>query len=146
MPAAEVIRSRSNPLVRAPARPEGARRRGDLALLEGAKLVEEALAAGVAIVEVAAAPRRTAPRGPRLVGRCSRGASVRGVDDAVLASLSETETSQGVLAIARRPSFDEERALPRRAAGAGRGRHPEPRQPGRACCARPRPRAPPAPT
>jgi TrmH family RNA methyltransferase len=38
-----------------------------------------------------------------------RGIPVRLVDEGVLASLSEVETSQGILALARRPAFDEER-------------------------------------
>jgi TrmH family RNA methyltransferase len=104
-----IIRSRSNPLVK---RLRALKERGatDLALLEGFTLVEEALAAGIALVEAAASPRaeKTA-RGQALVGRLAAARiPVRRVEEAVLASLSEAETSQGLLALARRPSFDED--------------------------------------
>src|SRR5215470_18543974 len=102
------IRSRSNPLVK---RLRALKERGaaDLALLEGFTLVEEALAARVPVIEVAASPRaEKTDRGRTLVDRLtSAGVPVRRVDDAILASLSETETTQGLLALARRPSFDE---------------------------------------
>jgi TrmH family RNA methyltransferase len=104
-----LIRSRSNPLVK---RLRALKERGadDLALVEGFTLVEEALGAGVELVEAVAGPRaeKTA-RGKALVGRlAAAGVVVRRVDDAILDSLSETETSQGLLALARRPSFDED--------------------------------------
>jgi TrmH family RNA methyltransferase len=104
-PADEVVTSRSNPLV-ARLRALKSRADADLALVEGPKLLAEAVSAGVAIVEVAAAPDASVPDVP---------VPVRRVAADVLASLSEMETSQGVLAIARRPSFDEEalyRAVP----------------------------------
>jgi RNA methyltransferase, TrmH family len=96
-PADEVVTSRSNPLV-ARLRALKSRADADLALVEGPKLLQEAVAAGIAIVEVAAAPDASVPAVP---------VPVRRVAADVLASLSEMETSQGVLAIARRPSFDE---------------------------------------
>jgi RNA methyltransferase, TrmH family len=96
-PADEVVRSRSNPLV-ARLRALKARADADLALVEGPKLLAEAVSAGVAIVAVAAAPDAQVP---------AVDVPVRRVAADVLASLSEMETSQGVLAIARRPSFDE---------------------------------------
>jgi RNA methyltransferase, TrmH family len=104
-----IIRSRSNPLVK---RLRALKERGatDLALVEGFTLVEEALGAGVELVEAVSSPRaeKTA-RGQALVGRLvAAGIPVRRVDDAILDSLSETETSQGLLALARRPSFDED--------------------------------------
>jgi len=107
--AAPLIRSRSNAVVRR-FRALKERAGGDLALLEGTKLVEEALAAGAQIAEAAVSPRpaRTA-RGRELVEALrARGVPVREMDDAVLSSISEAETSQGVLALARRPSFTEE--------------------------------------
>jgi TrmH family RNA methyltransferase len=82
-------------------------------LLEGTKLVEEALAAGATMVEAAASPRagRT-PRGARLLEALhERGVPVRLMDEDVLASVSEAETSQGLLALARRPAFGEEAML-----------------------------------
>jgi TrmH family RNA methyltransferase len=110
--AAPVIRSRSNAVVRR-FRALKERAGGDLALLEGTKLVEEALAAGAEIVEaaVSARPART-PRGRALVESLgARGVPVRPMDDAVLGSISEAETSQGLLALARRPVFTEEAML-----------------------------------
>jgi len=102
------IRSRSNAVVRR-FRALKERAGGDLALLEGPKLVEEAWHAGAALTEVAASPRagRT-PRGRALMTGLERqGVPVRLMDDDVLASISEAETSQGLLALARRPVFDE---------------------------------------
>jgi len=104
-----MIRSRSNAVVR---RFRALKERtGDgLALLEGIKLLEEALAAGVEVTEVAASPRlRKSDRGRRLLETLGqRRVAVRLMDEDVLGSVSEVETSQGVLALARRPSFDEE--------------------------------------
>lgn len=112
MPAAvEVIRSRSHPLVRRlRARKEQSEREG-LALLEGPKLIEEATLSGIPIVEVAAAPRlKRSTRGQRLARELgARGVPLSWVHDDILDSLSEVEVSQGVLALARRPSFAEER-------------------------------------
>ncbi len=110
--AAPLIRSRSNAVVRR-FRALKERAAGDLALLEGTKLVEEAMAAGVTIAEAAASPRagRT-PRGRALLQALDeRGVSVRLMDDDVLASVSEAETSQGLVALARRPAFAEEAML-----------------------------------
>ena len=59
-PADEVVRSRSNPLV-ARLRALKARADADLALIEGPKLLAEAVSAGVAIVAVAAAPDAPVP-------------------------------------------------------------------------------------
>src|SRR2546428_2967439 len=103
-----IIRSRSNPLVRR-LRALKERAGGELMLLEGPKLIEEALASGVGIVEAAASPRQTGLRGGLVDTLRGRGVAVRLVDEAVLASLSEVETSQGILALARRPSFEEAR-------------------------------------
>jgi RNA methyltransferase, TrmH family len=107
--AAPVIRSRNNAVVRR-FRALKERSAGDLALLEGTKLVEEALAAGAEITEVAASPPpgHTA-RGRRLLEALrERHVPVRLMDDGVLGALSEAETSQGIVALARRPSFTEE--------------------------------------
>jgi TrmH family RNA methyltransferase len=105
----EVIHSRSNPLVK---RLRALKERGtadDLALLEGFTLVGEALRAGVAIVEAAASPRADAhPRGREVLSLLdARGVPVRRLDEGVLQSLSEAEASQGLLALARRPAFEE---------------------------------------
>jgi len=105
----EPIRSRQHPLVRR-LRALKARASSELALLEGVKLVEEALAAGVELAEAAVAPSlRGSERGQRLLqSLAARDVSVRVLGEELLASLSEVETSQGVLALARRPSFRED--------------------------------------
>src|SRR5262245_22631429 len=97
-PDAEVIKSRNNPLVKR-LRELKARADLDLALVEGPKLLAEAIAAGIAVVEGGTAPAIAVP---------PVDAPVRMLAPDIVASLSETETSQGVLAIVRRPSFDEE--------------------------------------
>jgi TrmH family RNA methyltransferase len=98
-PDAEVIRSRHNPLVRR-LRELKARAHAGLALVEGPKLLAEAASAGISFVEVAAAPGIALPDLP--------GVEVRVLAPDIVASLSETETSQGVLAIVRRPTFAED--------------------------------------
>jgi TrmH family RNA methyltransferase len=106
----DVIRSRSNPLVRR-LRALKKEAEEELALVEGIKLLGEAAAAGMTVVEVAATPRALETPRCRQVVEALRagGTAVRAVAEDVLASLSEVETSQGVLALARRPSFDEDR-------------------------------------
>ena len=109
MIAREIVTSRSNPLVKRLRALLGDSARSGMAVLEGFKLVEEALDAGVAIVECAVAP--DVPEGPRsaLVARLEEGGvAVRVLAPDVLAAVSDAETSQGILAIARRPAFDEE--------------------------------------
>jgi len=103
------IRSRSNPLFQR-FRALKDRGAGDLCLLEGPKLLEEALLSGVALVEVVAAPRtETGERGNRLLTSLrERGTVVRRMEADLVAALSDAETSQGVLALARRPAFDED--------------------------------------
>src|SRR5438093_218510 len=103
-----IIRSRSNPLVRR-LRALKEKAAGELMLLEGPKLIEEGLASGVGMVEAAASPRLAGLRGGLVDTLRGRGVAVRLVDDGVLASLSELQTSQGILALARRPAFDEAR-------------------------------------
>ena len=88
----------------------------DLCLLEGPRLVLEALAAGLAVVEAAASPRAEAsPAGPAALAELrQREVPVRRMAaELVAASLSEAETSQGLLALARRPSIDEEEVFHR---------------------------------
>jgi TrmH family RNA methyltransferase len=107
---AEVIRSRSNAHVR---RFRALRDKGDdegIVLLEGPKLLEEAALSGIEILEVAASPRiERSTRGHRLVHELTaNGTPVRWMHEDALASLSEAEVSQGVVALARRPDFDEE--------------------------------------
>jgi len=108
MPPAEILRSRSNPLVRR-LRSYKEKSQGGLCLIEGPKLLREAMNADVEILEIAAGPGcASAPVHQALLAELrTRGLRVRLVDDAIMASLSEMETSQGLLALARRPAFDE---------------------------------------
>lgn len=111
MAADEPIRSRSNPLyqrLRARKERSGA---GGPCLLEGPKLVLEALAADLELVEAAAGTRAEAtPAGRAALAELQRRrVPLRRMSDRLLESLSEAETSQGLVALARRPAFDEER-------------------------------------
>jgi TrmH family RNA methyltransferase len=112
-PDEEVVRSRANPLFRRlrALKERGTAPGGRLCLLEGPKLLGEALAAGVTIVEVAVARRASERSGgvAALAELRARGVPVRRLDDRLLASLSGAETSQGVVALARRPASDEAR-------------------------------------
>ena len=110
MPPPEIVTSRSNPLVKRLRALLGDSARSGLAVLEGAKLAEEALDARVQIIECAVAPDALAGPHAALVARLEEGgAAVRVLAPDVLGALSEAHTSQGILAIARRPAFDEER-------------------------------------
>jgi TrmH family RNA methyltransferase len=105
------LTSRANPLYR---RLRALRDRGgELCLLEGPRLVAEALAAGLAVVEGVATPEaEQAPASRGVVSALrDRGVRVHRVAPALVASLSELETSQGVLALARRPAPDEARVF-----------------------------------
>jgi TrmH family RNA methyltransferase len=106
---AEVVRSRANPLYKRLL--ELKERSGDdLVLVEGVRLLEEAREAGVPVREVAASPRaRDSARGRALLADLeARGAPIRLLEDRLLSSISEVETSQGILALVERPSFAEE--------------------------------------
>ena len=110
MPDQETIRSRANPVYK---RLRALRERGgagEPCLLEGPKLVQEALAAGLAVAEAVVAPRASAtPLGARVVAELERHrVPVRRMSDDLVASLSEAETTQGLLALAERPTFEED--------------------------------------
>jgi TrmH family RNA methyltransferase len=108
MIAREIVTSRSNPLVKRLRALLADSARSGLAVLEGGKLLEEALQAGVQIVECAVAPDVLEGRHGDLIGRLEDdGASVRVLAPDVLGALSEAQASQGILAIAQRPVFDE---------------------------------------
>jgi RNA methyltransferase, TrmH family len=106
----EAIRSRTNAHYR---RFRQLKERGsvDLCFLEGAKLIQEALGAGVDVVEVAVSPKAESVERlvPVLHSLSERGVPLRRMDASLVASLSEAETSQGVIALARRPSFEQDR-------------------------------------
>src|SRR5262245_9000560 len=107
LPARGIVRSRANPAFR---RFEERKRRGNgLALLEGPKLLREALGAGVVPLLAALSERAAGSPAGRALQRelLARGAEVRLFSDALLESLAEVETSQGVVALAQPPHFDE---------------------------------------
>jgi TrmH family RNA methyltransferase len=105
-----VIRSRRHPLVQRLRRLKETSTADELCLIEGPKLLQEALRAEIEVVEAAVVPRfETGDRGVGLLrALAERRVPVRRVEEDVLASLSEVETSQGILALARRPTFAEE--------------------------------------
>ncbi len=108
----EVVRSRANPLVRRlHALKQRADAAGGLMLLEGPKLLDEGLRSGVELVEAALAERVAGTPALRALEASlrARGIAPRVLDDALVATLSETEATQGVLAVARRPCWDEAR-------------------------------------
>jgi TrmH family RNA methyltransferase len=107
----QTLTSRANPLYR---RLRALRDRGgELCLLEGPRLAAEALAAGLAVLEAVATPEaEQAPASRGVVSALrDRGVPVHRMAPALVASLSELETSQGVLALARRPAPDEARVF-----------------------------------
>jgi RNA methyltransferase, TrmH family len=101
------IKSRSNLFVR---RLRGLIRNGreqGLIIIEGVRLAEDAIAAGIGLMEVAATPEMARhDRGRRLIEEVThRDVPVRWLDPSVMSSLSDVETSQGVLLVARRPDI-----------------------------------------
>src|SRR5688500_145798 len=105
------IRSRANPLIRRLRKLIGGAGAEGSLLIEGVRLLVVALAAGLCVREVAASARAAegSSRSRRLLDRLAeRSAPVHLVEHALLESLSELETSEGILAIADRPRFDEE--------------------------------------
>ena len=113
MPALETLRSRANPLYK---RLRALKLKGaasGLCLIEGPKLATEALDAGLKLVEAAAAPRAEAtPAGARALDALrQQGVPVRRMAAELVASLSEADTCQGLVALAKRPSFELERVF-----------------------------------
>ncbi len=108
----DLVTSRANALVKHLRRlKQRADPSGELALLEGPRLLSEALDAGARVVTVAASARlERTPAGRELLVRLEqRRIELRWLDDVLLASLSEVESAQGVLALVARPRFDEAR-------------------------------------
>jgi TrmH family RNA methyltransferase len=100
----ETIISRKNPLVqRARAVRDGAD--VELIFVEGVRLCEEALRAGVRVeFALYSAALEESERGARLLEELKRICPrVLPVSESVLESVSDTKTSQGVVALARRP-------------------------------------------
>jgi TrmH family RNA methyltransferase len=112
-PDPETVTSRANPLFKRllALKKRGVAPEGDLCLLEGPKLLDEALAAGARIVEVAvAAGAEERPATAKSLDALrERGVPVRRLTKRLLASVSDAETTQGVLALAVRPELDEAR-------------------------------------
>lgn len=102
----EVVRSRANPLVRRlRALKQRADPAGGLMLLEGPKLLDEALRSGVQVIETAFGERvaGTPAVGALEAALRARGLAPRLLADALLSALSDADATQGVLAVARRP-------------------------------------------
>jgi RNA methyltransferase, TrmH family len=99
----DVVTSRGNPLVKRFRRLKERGTDGGVMLIEGGKLLREAIAAGIGVVEAAVSARGAAAWPDLALALAEAGVPVRRMDDAVLASLSEAETSQGILAVARIP-------------------------------------------
>jgi TrmH family RNA methyltransferase len=93
-------------LVRDLKRPRGRERR-ELALAEGVRLLEEALAAAVTIKHVLASPALEAtPRGQALKAALEQvGQAVEAVSELELRELSATERPQGVIAVIEPPQW-----------------------------------------
>jgi len=109
MPAEEPVRSRANPLFKRLRALKERGPEGALCLLEGPKLVQEALGAGITIVEAgySARAQTTAAGAGALKALGAQQVPLHWMSAELLASLSEVETSQGLVALARRPTFDE---------------------------------------
>ena len=114
-----MITSRHNPLAQR-ARSVRDGRDASSIFVEGLRLCEEAARSGLAVGEVLFTEKlASAGRGARLLSdlRARPGVKVAEVSEAVLASVSDTKTPQGVALTARRPATDGasfERALPER--------------------------------
>jgi RNA methyltransferase, TrmH family len=73
-------------------------------LIEGVRLVEEAIAADVEIVQVLASFERTNERLDQLLDQVrAKGIPVTECSDPVLAHVADTQTPQGIVAIAKKP-------------------------------------------
>lgn len=110
MKSEETIRSRANPVYKRLKALLDRPLTAEPCVLEGAKLIEAALAAEAALVEVVATPRAlAAPEGGRLLAGLERHrVPVRLMSEDLVASLSGAEAPQGLLALAERPRFGEE--------------------------------------
>lgn len=111
----QVIRSRHNPLVKSiQALHEGKRRRREgRFLIEGVRLLEEAVAAGVHLERVLFAPELiSGERNRALLARLKAGGvTLNAVTASVLTAVAETETPQGFVAVAYVPPPPDLRTL-----------------------------------
>jgi TrmH family RNA methyltransferase len=103
----EIVRSRQNALAK---RLAALRRPGagepDVMLLEGPRLIAEALASGVTLDLAAVAESVLEDARPLLERLEDAGVALHVLSDPLLAALSELETSQGLLALGQRPRFE----------------------------------------
>jgi TrmH family RNA methyltransferase len=107
MPAPETVTSRSNPLFK---RLRRLKERGaslGFCLIEGPKLALEAARAGLEVVEAAATARaESSPAGAAALRELSaRGTPVRRMSAELLGQLSGADSTQGLIALAKRPTF-----------------------------------------
>lgn len=102
------IEGRHNPLVKELRRAarSGELLSGGLVLLETARLIQDALDSGIRIEKVLIS-RGNARRTRDLIGKLPAGTAVYEVPSNVFETLTSTETSPGVLALARSPQWDE---------------------------------------
>ncbi|MEZ5964428.1 MAG: RNA methyltransferase [Planctomycetota bacterium] len=110
MSESQVIVSTKNPIV-GRFRDAGTGRAGEAMLVEGPKLIAEALAAGLDPVEAVFDVTRGDVHGELLDALRGRGADVHACADTVCARLSFVTTPQGVAAVFRRPTFADARLL-----------------------------------
>lgn len=106
-PAVRAISSRQNAIVKL--FQQAARRASDddLVLLDGAHLLVDADAAGVAITHIVHSDDVADAAVRRVLARAEQqGAHVASATDAVMAALSPAHTSSGIVALARRPHHD----------------------------------------
>ncbi len=110
----QIITSRDNALVKH-ARAVRDGRASELIFVEGVRLCEEALGASLAIQDVICTEKIASDeRGARLLSAFSEaGKSITLVSEFVFASISDTKTPQGIVALARRPASDKEALLER---------------------------------
>ncbi len=106
MSSSDVIHSRSNAVVKR-FRSVGRKGDPDVILLEGIKLVREALSAGLPLIEALALPK-VAEREALVTDLIRRGVPVRLTGETALAAASPATTSGGLVALGRRPRFRED--------------------------------------
>src|SRR6185503_9718923 len=98
MPATSTIRSRDNPILQRVGAIQSGKEPGTL-VLEGDRLIDDAIAAGLAI-EIALVAESRAHRARALE---ERSVPVRAVDDVLLEKLSRLTSPPGILALAPAP-------------------------------------------
>lgn len=114
MTSEDIIRSLENPKVKWAKRLSlrKVRKKEGVCLIEGPHLLEEALSAGIQVVSLFWTAQSTDPEVVRLVDAArSKGAHTLPVNDRVMASLSDTPSPQGLVAVAKMPSCLPEEVL-----------------------------------